>query len=74
MKKKYKNNFNKDLINSLQLYINFDKNIGYYYDLHVQSDTLMLVDVFENFRSKCIEIHEVDPTHILSAPGLARQV
>ena len=33
----------------------------------------MLADVFENFRNKCIEIHELDPTHFLSAPGLAWQ-
>ena len=39
----------------------------------VQSDTLLLADVFENFRSKCIEIYELDPAHFLSAPGLAWQ-
>ena len=33
-----------------------NKNIGYYHDLLVQSDTLLLSDVFENFRNKCIEI------------------
>ena len=33
----------------------------------------MLADVFENFRNKCIEIDELDPTHLLSAPGLAQQ-
>ena len=32
------------------------KNFGDYYDLYVQSDTLLLADVFENFRNKCIEI------------------
>ena len=39
----------------------------------VQSDTLLLADVFENFRSKCIEIYELDPAHFLSATGLAWQ-
>ena len=33
----------------------------------------MLPDIFENFRNKCIEIYELDPTHFLSAPGLAWQ-
>ena len=33
----------------------------------------MLVDVFENFRNKCIEIYELDPGHFLPAPGLVRQ-
>ena len=41
--------------------------------MYVQSNTLLLADVFENFRNKCIEIYELDPAHILSAPGLAWQ-
>ena len=52
------------------------KNLGEYHDLYVQSDTLLLVDVFENFRNKCIEILiniNIDPTHFLSTPGLAWQ-
>ena len=36
------------------------KNLGEYHELHVQSDTLMLADVLENFRNKCIEIYEFD--------------
>ena len=39
--------------------------------MYVQSDTALLVDVFENFRDKCIETYELDPAHFLSAPGLA---
>ena len=50
-----------------------NKNLGGYHDLYVQSDTLLLADVFENFRNKCIEIYELDPAHFLSAPGLAWQ-
>ena len=41
--------------------------------MYVQSDTLMLADVFENFRNKCIEICELYVAHFLSAPGLAWQ-
>ena len=50
-----------------------NKNQGDYHDLYVQSDTLLLADVFENFRNKCIEIYELDLAHFLSAPGLAWQ-
>ena len=48
-----------------------NKNLGDYHDLYIQSDTLLLADVFENFRNKCIKIYEVDPAHFLPAPGLA---
>ena len=41
--------------------------------MYVQSDTLLLADVFENFRRKCIEIYKLDPSHFLSAPGLTWQ-
>ena len=49
------------------------KNLDKYHDLHVQSDTLLLGDVFENFIDKCIDIYELDPAYFLSAPGLAWQ-
>ena len=49
------------------------KNLGNYHDLYVQSNTLLLADVFESFRNICIEIYELDPTHFLSAPGLSWQ-
>ena len=49
------------------------KNLGEYHDLYVQSGTLLLADVFENFRNKCVEIYEFDPAHFLSVPGLAWQ-
>ena len=38
-----------------------------------ESDTLVLADVFENFRNKCIEIYELNSAHFLSAPGLVWQ-
>ena len=38
------------------------KDLGDYRDLYVQSDTLLLANVFENFRNKCIEIYQLDPS------------
>ena len=32
-----------------------NKNLGDYHDLYLQNDTLLLADVFQNFRNKCIE-------------------
>ena len=48
-------------------------NLGDYHDLYVQSDTLLLADVFENFRKACIKTDELDPAHFMSLPGLAWQ-
>ena len=47
------------------------KNFGEYHDLYVQSDTLLLADVFETFRKVCMKMYEVDPAYFLSAPRLA---
>ena len=47
-----------------------NKNLGDYHDLYVQSDTLLLADVFENFINKCVKVYELDPAHFLSAPRL----
>ena len=49
------------------------KYFGEYHDLYVQIDTLLLADVFENFRNMCIKIYELDPAKFLSAHGLAWQ-
>ena len=48
-------------------------DMGDYHDLYVQTDTLLLADVFEKFRDKCIEIYGLDPSYFYSAPGLAWQ-
>ena len=48
-------------------------NLGDYHDLYVKSDTLLVADVFENFRKACIETYELDSVHFISLPGLAWQ-
>ena len=49
------------------------KTLGEYHDLYIQSDTLLLADVYENFRNKCFEKNQLVPTYFVSAPGLAWQ-
>ena len=49
------------------------KHLGEYHDLHVQSNTLLLADVFESFHNKCIEIYILYSAHFYSAPRLAWQ-
>ena len=48
-------------------------NLGDYHDLYVKSDTLLLADVFENFRNARVNNYELDPAHFVSLPGLAWQ-
>ena len=47
------------------------KNLYGYDDLYLKNDTLLLADVFEKFREMCLRIYHLDPSKLLSAPGLA---
>ena len=47
------------------------KKLGKYHDLHLKSDTLLLDDVFQNFRRMCLKIYHLDSLKFLLAPGLA---
>ena len=62
-----------DYVHPKRVCEDFEINLGKYHDLYVQSDTLLLADVFENFRNICLKIYVLDPTKFLSAPGLAWQ-
>ena len=41
--------------------------------MYHKSDTLLLADVFKNFRKICLKIYHLDPVKVLPAPGLAGQ-
>ena len=47
------------------------KNLGEYHDWYLKSDTLLLADVFQNFRKMHLKIYYLDPVEFLSAHGLA---
>ena len=47
------------------------RDMGDDHDLYVQTDTILLADVFEKIREKWIEIYGLDPYYFYSAPGLA---
>ena len=49
------------------------KNLGEYHDLYLESDVLLMTNVFEYFTKMCWEIHELDPAKFLSSPGLTWQ-
>ena len=44
-------------------------NLGDYHDLYVQSDTLLLADIFENFGDMSLKIDELDPAYFVSLSG-----
>ena len=46
-------------------------SMGEYHDLYLQSDILLLTDVFENFRKACQQYYELDPAHYFTTPGLS---
>ena len=46
-------------------------NLGDYHDLYVQSDTLLLADIFENFRNISLKTYGLDPACFMSLPGFA---
>ena len=48
-------------IQAKRLCKNFEiRNLREYHDLYVQRDTLLLADIFENFRNMCLKIYELD--------------
>ena len=44
------------------------KNPGEYHDLYVESDTLLLADVYGNFRNMFLEKYQLDSAYFVSAP------
>ena len=47
------------------------KNLGEYHNLHVQGNTLLLADAFENFRNMCIKLYELDPAKLSSSSWIS---
>ena len=48
-------------------------HLGKHHCLYVQSDKLLLADVFENFWNMYLEIYELDPARFLTLSSLAWQ-
>ena len=65
----------EDYIHAQKVFKEFEiKSLGEYLDLYVQSDTLLLAVVFENFRKNVLKYVNLILLIFLSAPGLAKLV
>ena len=58
--------FIHELWNTYQL-----KNLGELHDLYMETDVLILTDVFEEFRDFSLLKYRLDPAHYNTAPGLS---
>ena len=46
------------------------ENLKDYLEIYNEIDTLLLADIFENFRSVCLENYKIDPAYYYTSPGL----
>ena len=55
-----------DYVHAKRICKDFEKKtLGQHHELYVHSNTLLLADVFENFRNMYFEIYELDPAKFL---------
>ena len=48
-------------------------DLGEYHDLYLKTDVILLSNMFEAFRSTCLEHYKLNPAHFYTSPGLAWQ-
>ena len=62
----------EEYVHAKQVWATFGcRNLGDYNFLYVATDSLLLADVFKNFRKVCPEKCGLDPAHYYNAPGLS---
>ena len=48
--------------------------MGDYHDLYLNTDVLLLADVFEKSINTCLDYYGLDPCHYFTSPGLSWDV
>ena len=52
--------------------MNYGRNLmGDLHDLYLETDVMLLADVFETFRRTIKKQYNFDPVHFITAPGLS---
>ena len=65
---------NVDYTHPKRIYKDFEiRSLGEYHDLYVKSNTLLLADLFGNFRNMCLKIYKLGPAKLLPALGFPWQ-
>ena len=59
-------NFTKEMWTRFKL-----KNLGQLHDIYMNTDVMLLADVFESFRKTSLEKYKLDPAHFLTAPRMS---
>ena len=59
-------NFAKEVWNKLNV-----KNLAMYSDIYLKTDVCLLSDIFETFRTLCLQDYQLDPCFFFSAPGFS---
>ena len=49
------------------------ERLGCYHDIYLETDVLLLADVFETFQNTSLKLYKLDLAHFNTAPGLAWQ-
>ena len=62
----------EDYAHAKKVWVDFGlSNLGKYHDLYLQTDVILLSNVFEKFRKVYMENYGLDPAHFYTTPGLA---
>ena len=59
-----------DYLHAQQVWDTFNcATLGSYHDIYLQTDVLLLADIFENFRRTALSNYNLDPVHYYTLPG-----
>ena len=61
----------KDYFHAIDVCVFKLNTVGYYQDLYLKTDVLLLADVFEKFINTCLDYYGLELCHYFCSPGLS---